>query len=95
MTDHIGIDPGDLCGDFQIEELYVRPTAEYPQGSWLYKIGDRVEAATGFYEKEYPGHPSPYFHGGAPFVILDTTPPNNWVMRRWKEPKALLAQDTN
>ena len=57
----------------KITESYMRPTAEYPQGSWLYKIGDRIEAATGFYEQEYPGHPSPYFHGGPPFVMFTET----------------------
>ena len=28
--------------------------------------------ATGWYEKEYPGHPSLYFHGGPPFVMFET-----------------------
>jgi hypothetical protein len=74
----ISIDPGAPRGDVCIEERYMRPTAGYPQGSWLYKIGDRVEAATGFYEKEYPGHPSLYFHGGPPFFMFTGTRDLPW-----------------
>ena len=65
----IGIDEGE--GDIAIEERYVKPTVEFPHGSYLRIVAGKVEIATGWYEKEYPGHPSFYFHGGAPFVVLD------------------------
>jgi hypothetical protein len=55
-----------------IQESYVKPSTEYPMGSYLYKIEGEVRIATGIYEKEFPGHPSPYFHGGPPFVVFDS-----------------------
>jgi hypothetical protein len=72
MTDdtHISIDEGSPRGYICIEERYMRPTAEYPQGSYLRKVAGNVEMATGWYEKEHPGHPSLYFHKGPPFVML-------------------------
>jgi hypothetical protein len=55
-----------------VEEHYKRPDAEYPDGSWMHKIGGEVTIATGYYAKLHPGKPSPYFHGGPPFVMMDT-----------------------
>lgn len=55
-----------------IEDRYMRPSAEYPYGSWLHKIGGEVTVATGYFAIEHPGKPSPYFHDGPPFVVLDT-----------------------
>lgn len=66
----IGIDHGegkDIC----VEERYMKPTAEYPRGSYLRLIDGKPDMATGWYEKEYPGHPSLYFHKGPPFVMID------------------------
>lgn len=68
--DYIGADMGN-GSDMSVEERYMRPTPEFPTGSYLRMVGGRVEIATGFYEKEYPGHPSPYWHGGPPFVMID------------------------
>ena len=63
-----------------VEDRYMDPTAEYPNGSWLHKVGDRVEVATGYFAIEHPGKPSPYFHEGPPFFFVDTT--------KWKLPWA-------
>ena len=83
----IGIDHGgkNIC----VEQRYMRPTAEYPQGSYLHKIGDNVIMATGWYEKEYPGHPSLYFHGGPPFVMINTA---DWECERNNEPRTSEGQ---
>jgi hypothetical protein len=56
-----------------VEEHYMRPSAEYPDGSWMHKVGDRVEVATGYFAIEHPGKPSPYFHDGPPFIFVDTS----------------------
>lgn len=66
----ISIDTG-IGRDIAIEERYMRPTAEFPRGSYLRLVDGKAEIATGAYEKEYPGHPSLYFHGGPPFVVYD------------------------
>jgi len=71
MSDRtIGIDVGegrDIC----VEDRYMSPTAEYPQGSWLHIVDGEVSIATGYYAYEYPDKPSPYFHGGPPFLVLE------------------------
>ena len=59
--------------DISVEDRYMRPDAEYPYGSWMHKIGDEVMVATGHYATLYPGKPSPYFHDGPPFVMIDKT----------------------
>ena len=66
---YIGIDEGE--GDVGVEERYMKPTAEYPQGSYLKIVGGQVQMATGWYEKEYPCHPSLYWHKGPPFVLYE------------------------
>jgi hypothetical protein len=58
----------DIC----VEDRYMKPTAEYPDGSWLHLIDGKVEVATGYYATIYPDKPSPYWHSGAPCVVLDT-----------------------
>jgi hypothetical protein len=58
--------------DIEIVERYMRPTAEYPQGSYLRLVDGKCEMATGFFEKEYPGHPSLYWHKGPPFIVMET-----------------------
>ena len=67
----IGIDHGegkDIC----VEERYMKPTPEYPDGSWLHKIDGQVQVATGYYATLYPDKPSLYWHGKPPFVMIDT-----------------------
>ena len=67
----IGIDHGsgkDIC----VEDRYMKPTAEYPDGSWLHKIDGKVQEATGYYATLYPDKPSLYWHGKPPFVMIDT-----------------------
>ena len=76
----VGIDTGS-GKDYTVEERYSRPDAEYPQGSWLYKVGDTVQVATGYFALEYPDKPSPYWHGGPPFVLYETF---DWP---WKDKK--------
>lgn len=75
-----GIDEGTR--DIGVEERYIRPSAEYPDGSYLRKVDGVVEVATGFYALEFPDKPSPYWHGKAPFVMLDTS---EWP---WEHPPA-------
>jgi len=75
-----GIDEGTR--DIGVEERYIRPNAEYPDGSYLRKVDGVVEVATGFYALEFPDKPSPYWHGKAPFVMLDTS---EWP---WEHPPA-------
>jgi hypothetical protein len=67
----IGVDIG-IGRDIAIEERYMRPTKEFPLGSYLRLVDGKAEIATGVYEAEYPGHPSPYWHGGPPFVVYET-----------------------
>lgn len=69
MSYEIGIDIGegrDIC----VEDRYMHPTKEYPDGSWIHIVDGEVEVATGYYAYEYPDKPSPYFHKGPPFVSL-------------------------
>jgi hypothetical protein len=56
----------------EILDQFMRPTPEYPHGSWLYKVGGEVQVATGYYAELYPGKPSPYWHEGPPYFVVDT-----------------------
>jgi hypothetical protein len=56
----------------KVTDTLMSPSAEYPQGSWLHKIGDEVTVATGYFAIEHPGKPSPYWHQGPPFLLIDT-----------------------
>lgn len=70
MSYEIGIDVArgkEIC----VEDRYMKPTPEYPQGSWLHTVAGNVEVATGYYATIYPDKPSPYFHGVPPFVFLE------------------------
>lgn len=68
----MGIDIGE--GNYiAVEDRYMRPTAEYPDGSYLQLVDGEPMVATGYYATIYPDKPSLYFHGGAPVVILDTS----------------------
>ena len=60
-----------MSADILIEDRYMRPSAEYPQGSWMHIIDGDVKIATGYFAKDYPDKPSPYFHGQVPFVYID------------------------
>lgn len=55
----------------KIEEWFRKATDEYPMGSYLRTVDGEVDVATGWYEKEHPGHPSLLPHGGPPFVMFD------------------------
>lgn len=55
----------------EVSETYMRPTPEWPDGSYLRKVAGNVEVATGYYATLYPGKPSPYWHGGAPYFVLE------------------------
>ena len=57
---------------FNVQESYIKSSPEYPMGSYLRKVAGEVQIATGWFEKEFPGLPSPYFHGGPPFMVIDT-----------------------
>lgn len=57
----------------EVEDCYIGPDADHPKGSWMHKVGDEVTVATGRYATLYPGKPSPLWHGGPPFVVIDTT----------------------
>lgn len=67
----MGIDVGtgkDIC----VEDRYMKPTWENPEGSWLHLVDGKVQIATGYYSTLYPDKPSPYWHGGAPFILFET-----------------------
>lgn len=66
----MGIDEG-RGKDIHIEERWMKPTPDHPEGSWLRKVAGEVEVATGYYATLYPDKPSLYWHGKAPFVMLD------------------------
>ena len=46
----IGIDPDAFYkrDKVRVDDRYMRPTTEYPHGSWLHTVGGEVQAATGF-----------------------------------------------
>jgi hypothetical protein len=67
---HFGVDHG-ADKDCVVEERFMKATDEYPMGSYLLTVGGEVQVATGWYEKEFPGHPSLYWHGGPPFVMFN------------------------
>jgi hypothetical protein len=77
----IGIDPDAFYkrDKVRVEDRYMRPTAEYPQGSWLHTVGGEVLAATGYFAKMYPDKPSLYWHNGPPFIVIDTA---DWEWER-------------
>ncbi len=64
----------------KIEERFMKPSSEYPDGSWLRKVDGKVEIATGYYATLYPDKPSPYWHGKPPFFVVDWD--REWP---WKE----------
>jgi hypothetical protein len=75
----IGIDYAhgkDIC----VEDRYCHPSAKYPDGSWLHIVNGEVVIATGYFSYEYPDKPSPYFHGGPPFFVVDI--PHEWPWER-------------
>jgi hypothetical protein len=61
----------DYASGVEVVDQIMRPTAEHPHGSWLHKVGDEVQIATGHFAAEHPGKPSPYFHDGPPFLLMD------------------------
>jgi hypothetical protein len=62
-----------VSGSARIEQRYIEPTAAYPDGSWLHMVDGEVTIATGYFAKEYPNKPSPYWHGGPPFLVYNST----------------------
>ena len=72
MRYEMGIDFG-YGKDIAVEDRYMYPSAEYPQGSWLHIVDGEVQIATGHYAKEYPDKPSLCFHQRPPFVVMDTS----------------------
>ena len=61
-----------MSGTITVEDRCMKHTPEYPDGSWLHLVDGKVEIATGYFSKEYPDKPSPYFHSGPPFVFMET-----------------------
>lgn len=74
----IAIDQGK-SKDIQVEDRYMKPTPKYPDGSWLHTVDGKVMVVTGYYATIYPDKPSPYWHKGPPFVMIDTA---NWNGRK-------------
>jgi hypothetical protein len=68
----VGIDVGQ-GSDIGVEDRYIKPSTEYPDGSWLHTVNGKVEVATGYYATLYPDKPSFYWHTGPPFLICKTT----------------------
>jgi len=57
-----------------VEERFKRPDAEYPDGSYLKKIGGEVVCATGQYASNHPDRSNLAWYGDKPtFVMLDTS----------------------
>jgi hypothetical protein len=54
----------------EVREYYEKPNAEFPFGSWKKVVGGVVVVACGRWNGEGP--PSPYWHGGPPFVVLES-----------------------
>lgn len=67
-------------GSIKIEERFMKPSSEYPDGSYLRIVGGNVEMATGYFAKQYPDKPSPYWHGKPPSFVVDWD--REWP---WKE----------
>ena len=44
----VGVDKGE-GRDVPVEEYYIGPSAEWPDGSYMKKIGGKVAMATGYY----------------------------------------------
>jgi hypothetical protein len=62
-----------------VKESYMRPTSEYPMGSYKLEVGGKIITACGAFAQE--GVPdSPYWHGGPPFVTY--TELGSWP---WKD----------
>lgn len=59
-----------------VEEHFMEPSAEYPDGSYMRRIGGEVDIATGHYAVKHPGKPSLDWHGKPPYCFLgwDRTP---------------------
>lgn len=64
-------------------EKFMQATPEYPDGSYLLEVAGVVHIATGHYAKLYPGKPSPYWHGGPPIHIIDTSEWETWPWDRY------------
>lgn len=76
----LGVDTGK-GKDVVVEDHFLKPSAEYPDGSWMHKVDGEVQVATGHYATLYPNKESPYWHDGPPFVVVDT---NGWKLP-WEE----------
>ena len=57
-------------GFIEVVESFAKPTAEYPDGSYMRKVAGVVEIATGVFSIDHPDKPSPYWHGKAPIVMF-------------------------
>ncbi len=69
---HVGIDTA--AGEsVAVERHYMPPDTKYPLGSYMEMIAGEVTVATGHYATLHPGKPSYDWHGGVPFVFLDTS----------------------
>lgn len=66
----IGTDTGN-GKDIQVEDRYIKPTPEFPDGSYLHTVDGKVKVATGYYATIYPDNPSPYWRGGPPYFVVD------------------------
>ncbi len=62
-----------------VRRQYEYPSEEYPMGSYLETVENRVLMATGRFSGLGPS--SPYWHGGPPFVMLNVS---DWKYP-WKE----------
>ena len=78
----IGVDVGQ--GDISIEETFMRPSAEYPDGSFMRKVAGKVVVAIGHFATLYPDKPSLEWHGRMPYFFLNTA---DWPWERNLENK--------
>jgi hypothetical protein len=60
----VGIDVGQ--GDIPVEEHYIGPSADWPDGSYIKKVGGEVLLATGYYAILHPDKKSLAWYGDRP-----------------------------
>jgi len=65
-----------------IVERFIRPSADYPDGSYIQIVNGEVTIATGKYATIYPHKPSYQLHGESPFVMVDTS---EWAKLPWRD----------
>ena len=77
-----------------VEEHFMNPSAEYPDGSYMQKVAGKVVVATGHYATLYPDKPSYYWHGKPPVAFIDTSEWRKSTPEQETEKLSQIAQST-